>query len=475
MRYKSLPLYVRSGGPGRRPAGQRVPGKRPEPPSRLRDWVATSPVLLIVVCMIIGQVVQAAGPDLHVDGIASPGATVAVHGQGFPQPLVQLWWDGSIRGLPATDVAADGSFTYDLLIPNNAAVGTHTVAATLPGASPGQVRRGAGILASVSVEVASATPSSAPPTSTPDATPVPTHDHQATPTPSPSSSNQPTPSPSASPTPVPDGPNPLTCTGYPERRIFLEVQSWWDGTNTNGMAHVHAGTCFPLGQTVHGVVRLDTRITMHDNPGHLFALSTDLFTNGLGTGDNNYIKLDRYCSGTCQFWVTSYVDTRGALDGWHEIRIKARVRFADERRQMTSTGWVVRTENGNAYGSSRDATGAVIGRGWYEGDGYQNPDIRSMSSVLGGPVSGTWTVNVRLGPGGQGFAPTFTAAYVDPDFHMGSEGWRVLSRLTTYLGPLAIDTTRLANGPHRLVLRVESEHNGEMLDGILVLPFTVRN
>jgi hypothetical protein len=142
---------------------------------------------------------------------------------------------------------------------------------------------------------------------------------------------------------------------------------------------------------------------------------------------------------------------------------------------MTSTGWVVRTENGNAAGSSRDATGAVVGRGWYENEGYQNPDIRAMAPILGGTVSGTWTVNVRLGAGGGGFPPTFSAAYVDPDFHMGSEGWKLLARSSAYLGSLTIDTTRLANGPHRLVLRVESEHNGETLDGLLVLPFKVSN
>jgi hypothetical protein len=241
------------------------------------------------------------------------------------------------------------------------------------------------------------------------------------------------------------------------------------------MAHVHAGTCFPLGQTVHGVLRLDTRITMHNSPGHLFALSTDLFTDGHGSGYPVYTKLNLDCVGTCQFWVTSYIDTRGAQDGWHEVRVKPRVRFADGRRQMTSTGWVLRTENGNADGSSRDANGAIIGRGWYEDNGYQNPDIRSLSSIMSGPVSGTWTFGVRLAPGGQGFATTFSGAYVDPDFHHASEGWRVLARNGPYVGPMAIDTRQLANGAHRLVLRVEAEHSGETLVGIMVLPFVVAN
>jgi len=435
----------------------------------------------LVVGLVIGQVVHATIPALHVEGVPMPGAIVSLHGSAFPQPEVDLWWDGSAKGMPVAPVAADGSFVVELQIPANAALGSHTIAVTLPGTKPGQMRRGDGVLATVSLDVVSGqpTPNATPsqPAPTPDVTPAPTRQETPAPTPAASHSHDPTPTPSASPSPSPGGgPDRVACTGYPERRVFLEVQSWWEGTNTDGMmAHVHAGTCFPLGQTVHGVLRLDTRITMHDSPGHLFALSTDLFTDGKGSGDNVYTNLNLDCTGTCQFWVTSYIDTRGAQDGWHEIRIKPRVRFADGRRQMTSTGWVVRTENGNPDGSSRDATGAVIGRGWYENAGYQNPDIRAMAPILGGPVSGSWTVNIRLGAGGGGFPPTFTAAYVDPDFHMGSEGWRVLARNGAYTGSLTVDTTRLANGAHRLVLRVESEHDGEMLDGITVLPFIVRN
>jgi hypothetical protein len=241
------------------------------------------------------------------------------------------------------------------------------------------------------------------------------------------------------------------------------------------MAHVHGGACFPLGQTVHGVMRLDTRITMHDNVGHLFALSTDLFTDGHGSGYNVYTKLSKDCIGTCQFWVTSYIDTRGADDGWHEVRVKPRVRFADGRLQMTSSGWVLRTENGNPDGSSRDSVGSVIGRGWYDGQGYQNPDIRSMAPLISGPLSGIWTFNVRLNKGGQAFEPTFSGAYLDPDFHHGNEGILLLTRNGPYTGSLAVDTRLLANGAHRLVLRVQSTHDGETSAGIMVLPFIVQN
>ena len=470
MRYKSLPLHVRSGAPDRSGPNRRL-GPPPEQPNRLRDWIATAPVLILVVGLVIGQVAVASTPALHIEGVAQPGGIVMVHGQDFPQPQVQLWWDVSAKGMPLADVNAEGMFMVELPIPADAAPGTHQLDVTLPGTPPGHVRRGEGVLAtaSVTVESITATPTPAPSGSTPPSA-------SPTPTPAPSHSHEPTPSPSTSPSPPPPGVDPVNCTGYPERRVFLEVQSWWDGNNTpHGMAHVHAGACFPLGQTVHGVMRLDTRITMHNNPGHLFALSTDLFTDGHGSGDNVYTKLNLDCAATCQYWVTSYIDTRGAQDGWHEFRMKPRVRHSDGRRQMTSSGWVLRTENGNSDGSSRTATGAVIGRGWYEGHGYQNPDVRSLSEIIDGPVSGTWTFGVRLAHGGQGFSPTFTAAYVDPDFHHGIEGWRVLATSGPYVGTLTIDTRQLSNGVHKLVLRVQAEHSGETQAGIMVLPFVVRN
>ncbi|HEX6473730.1 MAG TPA: hypothetical protein VF114_01420, partial [Candidatus Limnocylindria bacterium] len=119
MRYKSLPLYVRSGGHGR--VVQRSQPPAPRPPSRLRDWIATLPVLLLVFGLVIGQVVHATVPSLHLEGAPTPGGLVSIHGAAFPQPQVQLWWDASAKGMPAATVLADGSFMTDLQVPSNAA------------------------------------------------------------------------------------------------------------------------------------------------------------------------------------------------------------------------------------------------------------------------------------------------------------------------------------------------------------------
>lgn len=265
---------------------------------------------------------------------------------------------------------------------------------------------------------------------------------------------------------------PPDCSGYRERRVFLEVQAWWNGPNTpNGRAHLHAGTCFPLGQHVHGRLRFDVRVIMHNNPGRLFSLSTGVFG-----GEDRYLKLDKRCRSTCTWWFTTYVNTKTTLDGWHEFRFKPRVRFHNGARMLTSTGWPAYIDNGVRVGDeNRSTLGAVVGRGWYEHHGYQNPQFESARSALHPSVSGLWRPPVKLDRGAGGYRPTRVAAYVDADFHNDDPGMVVLTRKGPFRGRLAIDTTDLANGWHRLTLRVTAWHNGRQNSGIQAIYFNVQN
>ena len=77
-------------------------------------------------------------------------------------------------------------------------------------------------------------------------------------------------------------PNPDTCEGYPEPRVFVEAQGWWvqePGDNGDHFGHIHVGTCFPLFQTVRGTVGFDLKFQLHDNPGQLFRVSPFLCTD----------------------------------------------------------------------------------------------------------------------------------------------------------------------------------------------------
>ncbi len=265
---------------------------------------------------------------------------------------------------------------------------------------------------------------------------------------------------------------PPDCSGYRERRVFLEVQAWWSGPNTpNGRAHLHAGTCFPLGQRVHGVLRFEVRVVMHNNPGHLFSLSTGAFG-----GRDRYLKLDKRCATTCTWWFTRYVNTETTLDGWHEFRFKPRVRLSNGKRMMTSSGWPAYIDNGVRVGDeNRHSIGALVARGWYEGHGYQNPQFENARSAMGNPISGIWRPSIRLDRGAGGYRPTRVGAYIDPDFHSGDRGLVILSRTRAYRGELSIDTRNLSNGWHRLALRVSARHNSRENSGIEVIYFNVQN
>ena len=72
---------------------------------------------------------------------------------------------------------------------------------------------------------------------------------------------------------------------------------------------------------------------------------------------------------------------------------------------------------------------------------------------------------------------TFHAAYIDPRFHCAcpeEKGIIVREGQGQFIGNLRIDTSTLAPGPHRLVLRADSAIADGTNSGLIVIPFTVR-
>lgn len=279
-------------------------------------------------------------------------------------------------------------------------------------------------------------------------------------------------------------------TPYPEKRVWLEIHTWWEGAPlaAGQIAHVHCELWFPLGQDLKGIVNFDTRIVMHKNPGVLFRYDS-WFEGG---GGNPFTALkDRIPAGEQTFSrvVHTTVDTRKAPDGWYEYRPKARVRHSNGDTQLTSAGWPANFQNGNPEKTGGFRTGiddgrGITGRGWYSRDhGYQNSlYVKPVADVLpGATVSGTWKPVVRLNTGSGGHPTTFTAAYIDPDFHSNPEdgdGNAVLV-VGKWNGPkrgeVSIDTTKLTNGSHKLVLRTEARFNEERLVTLQYVPFQVQN
>lgn len=283
-------------------------------------------------------------------------------------------------------------------------------------------------------------------------------------------------------------PNPLTCSGYAQPRTFLESQSWWrrtPGATGTDFGHVHSGACFPYMKTLKGFVRFDVRTLMHDNPnGRLYVVRVQAFNNAYGTKTLKTVKVNRVCGSTdCTFWTTVTVDTSTlANGGLTEFRIHSEVRDPDGSRNLATNGYLAYIRNGKPVTDTRHlAPSFTEGRGWYRTAGgkefgYENARLRTP--IPSQPLAGVWLPEIETRAGSGGEAITQTMVMIDPQLHAVPEdhGMMILHRLGPFKGRLSIDTTELADGPHRLmILGSAKESVGSTLSGAFVIPFVVDN
>jgi PKD repeat protein len=289
--------------------------------------------------------------------------------------------------------------------------------------------------------------------------------------------------PDTSPPPAaPGNGNPLTCEGYPERRIFLEAQSWWvqtPGKAGTDFGHLHVATCFPWAQDLTGTVHFDVRIVMHKNPGVFRQLRIQIFNAAPDTVSEQELRCPEE---TCTWWFPIEVNTATATkDGCQEFRIQAHVDEPDGNRALATNGWRANLVNGDPVDDYCDFRGFnfVEGRGWYgdfggEEFGYENGRLEDPLPTA--PISGVWAPHVKMGPGAGGIPTTYHSVHVDPNFHHDHHGVVLEEGPGKFDDELPIDTRLLADGAHRLVLRTDADTDtGSTLSGLLVIPFTVAN
>jgi hypothetical protein len=278
------------------------------------------------------------------------------------------------------------------------------------------------------------------------------------------------------------GPDPLTCEGYPEPRVFLEAQNWWQPTlhGEEDFGHVHGATCFPrthledgTPNTISGTLQLDVRVMLHDNPGLLRYVRVHL-TDKRANNHVARVFVNEYCevggdnwqahAYACVWWVPVEIDTTVAnFDGFQEVRVGASVRQVEtEDAMFSSTGWQVYLDNGKDvvhYRSRSDGSPRefVEGRGWYEGANYT---VARLEDRLPHVVSGVWEPRVRMREGSGGIDVHHSFASVNGNFHHGDPGWVLLDQPGPFDGRLRIDTTKLPDGPNRLFLRADAPCDG---------------
>jgi hypothetical protein len=269
--------------------------------------------------------------------------------------------------------------------------------------------------------------------------------------------------------------DPLNCTGYVEKRVFLESQAWWfrtPGKTGTTQGHVHVGTCFPHRQKVTGVIRFDVRVILHDNPGVLTHVNIGA-AGEWGSIRSVALSPNWRCATTCTRWFRVSVDTRKIpRDGRQEFRFRAQVKEPDGKEMIASTGWLAYVANGRTIQHYRSSWSAEA-RGWYTDAGYANAKIDDLPMSA---VSGVWRPSVRMTAGSGGVPVTSYRVILDPDFHAGKRGTTIRSGSGSFRGSVTIDTTKLSNGKHKLVLIADAATSvGSTNRGVMVVPFIVRN
>jgi hypothetical protein len=297
---------------------------------------------------------------------------------------------------------------------------------------------------------------------------------------------------------TPAAPDPVSCTGYPERRVYLENQSWWEpqagppshpGTGKQG--HIHIGTCFPLYQSLNvasssATIHFDLRIQLHNMPGVAGRIFLDAYGDLQHDVQSPNTQQWTCPSADCERWVgVDFPLGRTKYSGWREFNIFMLWNTTDGHYQRNVARYYVYIKNGKPpapAGSTGSVVDDVGGDSWFVAPGpngkyaaariaradipWQEPTMSPRT------LSGVWRPTVEFGQE-KGFV------FIDPALHAvplnkglvvynatGPRGRRVR---------ISVDTPRLANGPHRMLIGTCNKQPEGQHCGTLVVPILVAN
>ncbi len=306
-------------------------------------------------------------------------------------------------------------------------------------------------------------------------------------------------------------PDPLTCAGYPEKRHFVDAQSWWlptEGATPSGTnhGHIHVGACVPERETVTGPFTLDIRMILHDpglqkvNTGKTSTpyVSVVMKSSSAEKTQSKLYQTGWTCPtpGTCTRWGKVRVDPSVfSTDGLKEARLRFFSDVADPAAGGTTATARMTASLNFQYTVDLSPTRTVRdvsrdpylrGKGWYSAPGSDLAEGGYCEAALmtvpvpNAPVSGTWSPAVKMVWHGDAEDPPVTAheVRIDPDLHANVPGLILRRAGGEYDGRISIDTTRLTNGTHRLFLRADcNDRHGRnsTTSGILIVPFEVNN
>jgi hypothetical protein len=249
-------------------------------------------------------------------------------------------------------------------------------------------------------------------------------------------------------------------------------------TGTN-FGHVHVGACIPERETIRGVVPFNIRVILHDNPSTLRYVAVVVKGPGYETTVAKPTLSGFTCpTGTCTAWLSYNLDTSAFLfSGRQEIRFRALLDTPDGNSMHGGMNFQVIVENGKPL-DDYEREQHLRGKGWYTTAGYCEATLKSVP-IPDAAVSGVWSPTVAMiehSTGTVNMPISRYSARLDADIHAGNLGTLLKEGAGAWEGSLPIDTTTLADGPHKLMLKAECDDpSGSTNAGVLVIPFDVRN
>jgi hypothetical protein len=280
-----------------------------------------------------------------------------------------------------------------------------------------------------------------------------------------------------------------TVTYLPPGRPF-EAQSWWTPKEAEDgePMHVHLGSATsPLFRTISGSVAFNVTAKLHFATGG-FRFIDSTWAPRVGTRSANLLTGDPTSVQQDGTYTVTATTTGGSYDGIQRYTIQSQFVINNPatpavhgKALLTRLRGHTRLANGTTSISAMSPQD-LIGSAWFapadfEGRGYSTAQIASRS-IPTGPVSGIWAPLVMVGSSESGQTRHLFVT-VDPDFHNHHHGWVIadVPNVSRRYRQVFIDTTKLANGMHRLFVKASDKgmFPTGTLEGAIVLGFEVQN
>jgi len=269
----------------------------------------------------------------------------------------------------------------------------------------------------------------------------------------------------------------LDCKGYPEKRQFVDAQSWWrttPGKTGTDFGHAHMGGCIPERQQHSETIALDVRVILHANPGKVAEAVLVTKTTSTETTQIHDKSIAGFTCpiGTCETWLRwnvplSWFDHSGL----QEIRYRVYIDEPDGNRMIVSLNYQTYINNGKPLDDvTRNAY--LRGKGWYTGAGYCEASLRQP--LPDHSVGDAYSPLVAMVNHGTADDRAVTHAIVlrDADFHNGIPG-TTLVEANGQWGPKRVHAGyQTESGRHRLLIKSDCDDpRGSTNSGVLVYTF----